>query len=273
MASEPYYSGGGVTLYCGRMEDVLPGLGQFDAIVTDPPYGETSLSWDRWPDGWPALAAAHTSSMWCFGSMRMWMERRDEFTQRYLRDERGRFRAPGLGDWRLAQDVVWEKGASSQLVTDRFRRNHEHVLHWYHGPWGSLRHVTPRIAATPEEIAINGSVARNRHPPAHLGDMRVPSLWTESGTRLMKTVIHTKSMRGRSIHPTEKPINLLAPLIEYSVPEAGVVLDPFAGSCSTLLTARQIGRRAMGIEVDEAMCERAANRLSTPDLFMEVSGA
>jgi site-specific DNA-methyltransferase (adenine-specific) len=74
-------------------------------------------------------------------------------------------------------------------------------------------------------------------------------------------------MRGKAIHATEKPVEILAPLIEYSVPPGGVVLDPFAGSGSTLLTARQLDRRAVGIEANEEYCERAAERLSVPDLF------
>ena len=55
--SAPYYQDELVTLYHGRFEDVLPALGPLtvDLILTDPPYGETSLDWDRWPTGWPTL--------------------------------------------------------------------------------------------------------------------------------------------------------------------------------------------------------------------------
>ena len=52
----PYYQDDFVTLYHGRAQDVLPHLPKADAIVTDPPYAETSLQWDRWAEGWPALA-------------------------------------------------------------------------------------------------------------------------------------------------------------------------------------------------------------------------
>lgn len=69
-------------------------------------------------------------------------------------------------------------------------------------------------------------------------------------------------MHKTAIAPTEKPVPLLVPLIEYGCPPGGLVLDLFAGSASTLVAAAAIGRRAIGIEADEAQIEKAARRLS-----------
>ncbi|MDZ4235708.1 MAG: hypothetical protein U1C73_18540, partial [Dietzia sp.] len=65
---DPYYQDEHVQLFVGDWRDLIGPDFVADLIVTDPPYGETSLTWDRWPDGWPAVAARHARSMWCFGS-------------------------------------------------------------------------------------------------------------------------------------------------------------------------------------------------------------
>jgi len=72
--SKPYWTDGQVSLYLGDCREVLPAFGvTADCVVADPPYGETSLAWDRWPDGWLDAAAGVTSSLWCFGSLRMFL--------------------------------------------------------------------------------------------------------------------------------------------------------------------------------------------------------
>lgn len=70
-------------------------------------------------------------------------------------------------------------------------------------------------------------------------------------------------------HPCEKPQSLLRHMVEASSRFGDTVLDPFAGSGSTLITASDLGRKALGIEKDERWCEHAANRLSqgTLDIF------
>ena len=62
-------------------------------------------------------------------------------------------------------------------------------------------------------------------------------------------------------HPCPKPLNTMEYLISIAVPEGGAVLDPFMGSGTTLLAARNLGRRAIGIEIEEKYCEIAIRRL------------
>lgn len=83
----------------------------------------------------------------------------------------------------------------------------------------------------------------------------------DGGPRLMRSVLHVRSCHGSALHPTEKPVGVLLPLIEFSVPAGGLVVDPFMGSGSTLLAAKLSQRRAIGIEREEQYCEVAAKRL------------
>lgn len=66
----------------------------------------------------------------------------------------------------------------------------------------------------------------------------------------------------KRIHPTQKPVLLMGWLIERAVPAGGLVIDPYAGSCSTLIAARLTGRYAIGIEADARHIPAAIARLS-----------
>ncbi|MPS34308.1 MAG: DNA methylase [Stenotrophomonas sp.] len=66
---------------------------------------------------------------------------------------------------------------------------------------------------------------------------------------------------GNRLHPTQKPVDCLATLIEAFCPAGGVVLDPFAGSGSTCVAARRTGRRFIGIELDAKYHAAATTRL------------
>ena len=235
---KPYYEENGITIYHGDCREVLPRLDPVDLVVTDPPYGETSLEWDSRIQGWADLLPAR--SLWCFGSMRFFLSAGEFFN-----------------NWTYAQDLVWEKHNGSNTFVDRFRRVHEHAIHFYKGAWKDLYKkplTTPD--ASPRKVHRSQGPSHSRHYHqsdyvSHLG-----------GPKLQRSVIAVRSCHGYAEHPTQKPLGILQPILEYSCPLGGIVLDPFMGSGSTLVCAKRAFARAIGIEIEEKYCEIAAKRLA-----------
>ena len=250
---EPYYEDESVTIYHGDFREILPGIHQVELVIADPPYGDTSLSWDSRVDGWlPCVAAAlfDAGSLWCFGSLRMFMASSAEF-----------------GAWSLAQDVIWEKHNGSSFHADRFKRVHEHVVQFYRGAWGAI-YKQPVFTAD----ATARQVRRKRRPP-HTGEINESHYKsTDGGPRLMRSVIAVRSCHGSAEHPTQKPLGIVTPLVEYSCPPGGTILDPFMGSGTTLRAAKDLGRKAIGIEIEEKYCEIAAKRMSQEVLPLKEQG-
>lgn len=78
------------------------------------------------------------------------------------------------------------------------------------------------------------------------------------------------SEKGEYFHPTQKPIALMEWCLQFIKGEL-LVLDPFMGSGTTLVAAKRIGRRAIGIEIEERYCEIAAKRLAQRALPLGVA--
>ncbi|SMF65675.1 site-specific DNA-methyltransferase (adenine-specific) [Xaviernesmea oryzae] len=216
-----------------------------DCIVTDPPYGETSLEWDKWPPGWPALARRvlkKTGSMWVFGSTRMFFDHVEEFS-----------------GWRLSHDVVWEKHNGTGLFNDRFRRVHELALHFYRSDaqWADV-YKQPQFTND-----ARARVVRKKGRPAQWIGATGETIYRseDGGPRLMRSVMFCRSEHGRARHPTQKPIGIVEPLLLYACPPGGTVLDLFAGSGTTGLAAKIHDRNAILIEGKPEFADLAAQRL------------
>jgi site-specific DNA-methyltransferase (adenine-specific) len=74
-------------------------------------------------------------------------------------------------------------------------------------------------------------------------------------------VVNADKHGAKRHHPTQKPVKLLTRIINDHAP-VGVILDPFLGSGTTLRAAKDLGRRAIGIEIEEHYCEVAAHRMA-----------
>ncbi|TPN34780.1 site-specific DNA-methyltransferase [Mesorhizobium sp. B1-1-6] len=236
-----------ITLITGDCMKVLPSFSDesFDCAVLDPPYNETALTWDRWPPGWPTAVRRvlkRTGSMWVFGSQRMFLERIGEFA-----------------GWRFAQDVIWEKHNGSSFKADRFKRVHECALQFWRddAPWAGV-YRKPQFTndATARTIKTRGQTP---HTGRIGNDVNYRTV--EGGPRLQRSVIFARSEHGRAVHPTQKPIEIVEPLLLYSCPIGGAVLDCFAGSGTVGVVAQRHGIDATLIEGDQKFVAIACQRL------------
>ena len=82
-----------------------------------------------------------------------------------------------------------------------------------------------------------------------------------AGFNVKSEVIWDKVYSSKMVHPTEKPVGLLANLISSVTKPGDLILDPFAGSGSTLVAAKKTGRRFIGIELDDDYFVTAQRRI------------
>lgn len=235
-------------LYRGDCLDILPLLdeGSVDAIVTDPPYGDTSLAWDKRSHGWASASLRLLrpgGSMWVFGSFR------------YFADS---FASNAFAGWKIAQDIVWEKHNGSSFHADRFKRVHELAVQFY--PDGQTwRDTYKRPQYTLD--ATKKTVRRKKRPP-HTGQIGAGHYVSEDGgPKLMRSVIYARSCHGFAVHPTQKPEDIVTPLLEFSAAPGANVFDPFMGSGSTGVACANTGRNFIGIELDPTYFAAAKARV------------
>ena len=107
-----------------------------------------------------------------------------------------------------------------------------------------------------KDYASNQRFARYQHESAYLLAKGEP----EKPANPPSDVLEWK-YTGNTLHPTQKPIEILTHLIKAYSDKGDIVLDPFAGSGTTAVAAHQLGRRYIGIEIDETYSRTARSRL------------
>lgn len=123
----------------------------FDAAIVDPPYGDTSLTWDSKVEGWVAAmskALKPNASVWVFGSLRFLAPLFEEMA---------------LHGFKYSQDIVWQKQNGTGFHNDRFRRVHEHAVLFYRGAWADVPHETQyTLDATKKNCSPENSAYSHR---------------------------------------------------------------------------------------------------------------
>lgn len=226
---KPYYSDDLVTLYHGDCREIMPSL-EWDSVITDPPYGTGFYPTDTDVFS-PSLLAALAASGPCA--------------------------VFGYPEWLIGLCVV-AGIVPSEWVT------------WWATNAGTKSAPSKTIVRESECVAIFGTVqpvkvARTRRIQNYKGENDRGSSHGDPLTRFASDV-WTDAAPGVGFHhhlrqhPNEKPLSVGSKLVQAVGGEC--ILDPFTGSGTFLVAAKQAGRKAIGIELVEAHCETAALRLS-----------
>jgi len=227
----------GITLYCGDCRDVLPLLDGVEAIVTDPPYG-LSLIGER-----------HV------GQAGHGVRNLDFFPNDTLAD--------GLAHVDTLMTALTTLTASGCVYA--WLGHHQFakaVLAFHERHWQSRFLVWNRIAPVPPPPWSGWPSGASLCLYAY----RAGKKWAAEPSQMPRSnVLTCDSFRAgngeKNGHPTQMNPYLVAEPIRCSTEPDDLVLDPFAGSGTTLHAAKNLGRRAIGIEIEPRYCEIAVKRL------------
>lgn len=254
---KPYFESQGITLYHADCREVLPTLaaGSADLVLTDPPYEEAAHTLQRRINRGRERGHVEKSKM---TSEPLPFAPITEVVREEAAREMGRIAA----GWVLAFCQV-EAAMRWREVFEGAGLVYKRTCVWIK-PDGMPQYSGDRPGMGYESIVA-------MHIPGR-------SEWNGGGRHGVFTENKQEIGGKASPHPTTKPTRLMARLIHlFSNPlrfPAGppsLIVDPFAGSGSTLIAAHRTGRRAIGIELEERYCEIAAERIrkeqSQLDLF------
>jgi len=248
----PYYDHAGIVIYHGDCREILPALdsGSIDMVLTDPPYGHNNNNGDLAHRREEALGLVKRG-LCDAGEARPIANDGPEANElvRWSFGEMSRLVKPGCcccccccgggPDPQFARWSMWMDeaiGFKQAVVWDKgglgmgwhYRRNYEMIL----------------VAEKP------GAKCHWYGGHSQANVVRIPGI-----------------KPGADDHPTPKPMKLFGLFLRLHSQDGDLILDPFMGSGTTLRAAKDLGRRAIGIEIEERYCEIAAKRMGQETLF------
>jgi site-specific DNA-methyltransferase (adenine-specific) len=223
--------------------------GSVDMILTDPPYGTTACKWDTiipfepmWEQVWRVLKP--NGACLLFGS--------EPFSSALRLSQIKKFKY----DW------IWEKSRSVGFVNAKLMpmKNHEVISVFSQK---NTANKSDNMNYFPQGLKILNKFVKGRNSAIHQNDYGRPShkkILFQEFTNYPKSVLKFNSV-SKTVHPTQKPVQLLEYLIKTYTLEGQTVLDFTMGSGSTGVACVNINRKFIGIEKDDKYFEIATKRI------------
>jgi len=201
---KPYYEHAGITIYHGDCREIVPTLGRFDLLLTDPPYGIGR-------DGQKCSSGRH-------------------------------------GGRKSYDFMGWDaKRPATDVLLMLIEHADKHII------WGG-NYFVDALQAHGKWLVWDKGQRINQSD----GELAYTSM---DGALRIFTLNRVALMHDVAQHPTQKPEELIRWCIQQAGPIT-TILDPFAGSGTTGRAAKDLGRKAVLIELEERYCEIAAKRMS-----------
>lgn len=262
----PYYSEAGQTIYHADCREVLRDLPRVSSVATSPPYAEqrekhyASVSEAEYP----AFTVEWMSVTPLAPDGSALINIRSHVRHGAVSDYVLRTRlAMSDAAWVECEELIWYKtggGTGPFGSMQRPRRAWESIL-WF-----------ARTGNVWVDVKANGTPAKRTmsldHDRKGVGDYisDLSGHQTAGDPTRCEDVVAVQAGRwsnaGSEDHPAPFPLAVAKWCIQLVTPPDGIVLDPFMGSGTTLRAAKDLGRKAIGIEISERYCEIAARRLS-----------
>ena len=244
----PYYDHAGVTIYHGDCSDVLPHIEGVDVVVTSPPYNvlhtlpeKGTGTWGKSGGGAGFLRAHHQrgyDDKMNESEYQKWQN--DIFASIPCNDGASLFYNHQIRwvagvcvhpvrwftptGWHMRQEIIWNRGGGMMLNARMFVRFDERLL-WF---------------------------VRGKKWKWNQASVGLSTIWN---------IVREQQQQGK-LHPVAYPKAIPSRCISATADPGDVVLDPFMGSGTTLVAAKELRCKAIGIEIEEKYCEIAAKRLS-----------
>lgn len=173
-------------------------------------------------------------------------------------------------------NAIRKKGNARSIKGDRSTALRDFLLLWADEDQPALIFGSPRIE---KPANTKGTLVWDKGGALGMGDLALPWKFDHeevyvlgkgfTGRRDCGSVVRVPPVQSLDrLHPNEKPVDLMTRLL-VKCPADRLVLDPFCGSGATLVAAKRLGRRAVGIELDEKYCAATAQRLAQDVLEFE----